>query len=183
MNIFVTSNDGSTQKETALFTKAIELLKLKGHNVFVDKDFSSQDYFKSSHNAFRNASIVIAEVTNIDAKLGIEISKALADKKIVIALHSKTKLNQHVASLAKANKASFILVEYSKENIEKNITTAFEEAKKLLDTKFILIISPEIDQYLTWASENKRMHKAQVVRDAIEKTIIKDKEYKKSLSK
>jgi hypothetical protein len=53
-----------------------------------------------------------------------------------------------------------------------------KEASSRLDSKFILIISPEMDRYLNWASKVKRTHKAQVVRAALEVMIKKDKEYK-----
>jgi len=43
--------------------------------------------------------------------------------------------------------------------------------------KFILIITPEIDRYLEWSSIERRMHKSQVVRAAIEKVIKRDGEY------
>lgn len=183
MNIYLSAHESSTSKDTTIFYKGAEILKSKGHNIFFDRDYLSNDYFKSSLKAFRNASILIIEVSNADAKVGIEISKALADKKVVIAMHNSKSLSKNIASLAQNNKNSLFLIEYNNDNVEKQMNTAFEKAKKLLDTKFILIITPEIDKYLSWASENKRMHKAQVVRDAVEKVMSKDKDYKKVMGK
>ncbi|MBL8015571.1 MAG: hypothetical protein JNK26_05295, partial [Candidatus Doudnabacteria bacterium] len=73
----------------------------------------------------------------------------------------------------------FKLAKYSKvEEANNEIDQFLKEARDMIDTKFILIISPEIDKYLQWSSEERRMHKAQIVRNAVEDTMNKDKEYK-----
>lgn len=55
----------------------------------------------------------------------------------------------------------------------------FKRAAK--NIKFILIISAEIDKYIAWASEERKLHKAQVVRMAIEDTMAKDLDYQRWL--
>lgn len=54
--------------------------------------------------------------------------------------------------------------------------------EKVAEIKFILILPPTIDKYLAWATSEHRMHKAQLVRGAIEETMLKDKEYQQFLA-
>src|SRR5690348_2172248 len=61
------------------------------------------------------------------------------------------------------------------------IAHALKEIESQLDSKFILVISPEINRYLEWASTEKRMHKAQIVRGAVEELSYKDKRYQQFL--
>ncbi|KXK09749.1 MAG: hypothetical protein UZ20_WS6002000317 [candidate division WS6 bacterium OLB21] len=94
--------------------------------------------------------------------------------------------NPNPSNIIKASASSKLLTfaEY-KDNttIEKATVDFVYSVKSMLDTKFILIISPEIERYLEWVSDNRRMHKAQVVRRAVEDTMEKDKEYKDYLKK
>lgn len=76
------------------------------------------------------------------------------------------------------NSKQLIQYTYNAKNIIETINEATKEAISKLDSKFILIISPEMDRYLNWASKVKRTHKAQLVRSALEALIKKDKEYK-----
>lgn len=52
-----------------------------------------------------------------------------------------------------------------------------KEIKSRINIKFIFIISPAIDNYLEWAAEEKDTPKAEIVRESIENTMHKDKEY------
>jgi hypothetical protein len=140
--------------------------------------------FQKHSNAIKKSDFVVAETTISSSGLGFIIASALNEKKPVLAL-SKHNGNGKAALNLKANTSRSKLLtckEYSPEQLDALLDDFLGAVKKILDTKFILIISPEIDGYLQWASDNRRMHKAQVVRRAVEEVMRNDKEYKKHLS-
>jgi len=121
--------------------------------------------------------------TNIAQKSGfVVISKLsqLSQELWEIALSKKDRLKREHTS-----KSNEIKSEEHREEIQEKkesaqheeITDKKEIETNKIDSKFILIISPEIERYLQWASKTKRMHKAQIVRLALEASIKKDKEY------
>ncbi len=188
MKILVLFNDNVDPKSIGAFYKGIEHLKTKGHNLYLESDvkrlLKSNDhksftkYQKKLEKLIRESDIVMCEISNPDAKLGFDISKSLAEKKVIVAFEKDSVKQSSINSLGGAISKSVLYKTYSDKNILEIMEEALEEAKKRLDTKFILIISPEIDRYLDWASQTKRMHKAQIVRNSIENTMKKDKEYK-----
>lgn len=185
MKILILNNQSVKDKEISTFVKGVEHLRKLGHNIKKDSDLvknvNAVDGLKKLQSklekSIREADIIITEVTNPDAKVGFDIAKALSEKKIVVALQKENNKNQF-AAIHGNKQRSLLLKVYNEKNVEEVIEKAVEEAKGKLDTKFILIISPEIDRYLDWSSQTKRMHKAQIVRNAVEKEMGKDKEYK-----
>jgi hypothetical protein len=77
----------------------------------------------------------------------------------------------------------FMVVAAEKESAIKKLEKEMHKIKlaKGERLKFIFIISPEIDKYLEWVSNERRMHKSQIVREAIENQANKDKEYQEFL--
>ncbi len=70
----------------------------------------------------------------------------------------------------------------TKKEISTNLGNLEKITRKLReDPKFILIISPEIDEYLEWVSQKRKMHKAQFVRESIKAKMLKDQEYQQVL--
>lgn len=188
MKIFVTQNDTQKKSELKSFSKGIDFIRKQGHNLISDEEIRKKfdlrkeedlnKYQTKLNRSLKDTDIVIAEISSADAKVGFDLAKAIAEKKVVICLQKEKSANSISSIHGIKNNRQLIVKKYNEENIENVITEAVEEAKGKLDTKFILIISPEIDRYLDWASQNKRMHKAQIVRNAIEDQIKKDKGYK-----
>lgn len=186
MKIYI-STPIKNRKELEAFNAALGRLKDKGHSlidVYKNETYplpEDVDYlverFKRSERAIRQADIVIVEVTYPGRRIGFEIARALDQKKIVIALYHKDKAKS-VSTLAGNREKNFILNHYTSDTIDEVLEESLKEAKDRADTKFILIISPEIDKYLEWSSSERRMHKAQIVRNAVEEAMAKDKEYK-----
>lgn len=188
MKILVTYNDNYKKAELKGFDKGIEVLRKQGHNLVTDIELKSEFDMKKSaevpkyqtklNRSLKDTDILIAEISDADAKVGFDIANALAEKKVVIALEKKGSKNTISSIHGMADARQLLIHQYEDGNIETVINAAVEDAKSKLDTKFILIISPEIDRYLDWASQTKRMHKAQIVRNSIEDKIKKDKGYK-----
>lgn len=181
MKILVIQNENTKTSQNKDFLRAIEGLKRLGHNVKLDSEFQkngklTEAYSTKIDKIIRESDIIIAEVSNPDLKIGIEIAKALGERKVVLALY-KDKTSASIDSITNNNSKTLIVKKYSVSNIDQVISNSIDEAKGKLDTKFILIISPEIDRYLDWSSQHRRIHKAQVVRTAVEAMMKRDKEY------
>lgn len=184
MKIYVSLPLNFDEKELKSFLEGVAHLKKLGHNVLEhtsgkveNKDHAAR-LFTNSEKAIKDTDIVIAEVSNSDSKVGFEIARAFNEKKFVIALENVEKAEK-VNPIIHGNKTkSLIHKKYSSTDIIAVIESSLKEAASKLDSKFILIISPEIDRYLDWASQTKRMHKAQIVRNALEQTMKKDREYR-----
>jgi nucleoside 2-deoxyribosyltransferase len=188
MKIFlIVSRDGGTSK---IEPKSIaSILENQGNKVIIsvvtDSAITGQEdpvkAYQKNLNQIKKCDFVVAESTASTSGLGFLLSAAVAEKKPVLALNnesvSKLPASQLMGFAAKNKLVS--VRNYQKSTLDAVFTEFFGEVRKILDTKFILIISPEIDGYLQWASDNRRMHKAQVVRRAVEKVMNDDKEYKK----
>ncbi len=187
MKILTVYNQDYEEKQNQAFNRAVEYLKKQGHNLKLDLDLrkgsgnkaEDLDKFQSKlDKAIKDTDIIFTEISNADAKVGFDIAKAISEKKIVVALQKEDKKERMFSSIHGSNERNLIIMKYTESNILDVVNQALEDAKSKLDTKFILIISPEIDRYLDWAAQTKRMHKAQIVRNAIENTLKRDKEYK-----
>lgn len=150
----------------------IEYLKKIGHNVSITTRISEK-----TDKQIKDCDLMLIDISDISYKQGYEIAKALDEKKGVILLESE---NSNTSKSIPKNK-SLIYKKFSSNNIVSVLQRAIKEAESKLDSKFILIISPEIERYLEWAAQNKRMHKAQIVRNAVEQMMQKDKDYKNYL--
>ncbi len=185
MKIFFVGSNTPSMFPT--YKKIISVLKEQGHSVD-DKWMEStreedvNDFeatYKKNMQSIKNCEVIIAETSLQIASIGFLIATALNQKKPVLALYhvdSPMKVSTTLKGTAQKNKMLHYR-EYSESKLDENLSSFMKEIKNYLDTKFILIISPEIDRYLEWASQNKRMHKAQIVRDAVEKMMSEDAEW------
>lgn len=196
MRVFYTSSSQFFHKENSMYELGLNLIKKQGLKVSdyvtstledVSDEAISEESFtqsaKQQNQAIKNADIVIADITDSSGAVGFHIAFALSEKKHVLVLRKHNKTAKRIPGPIIGNTSKFMsFAEYSTvEERNKAIQNFIADSKKKLDTKFILIISPEIDRYLEWSSQENRVHKAQIVRDAIEKVMKKDKAYKKFL--
>jgi hypothetical protein len=148
-----------------------EIVNLRGEDV--------PEVYKSTLRKIREADVVIADTSVPSSSVGYEIAMAQAERKPILVLHSKNSLKFLADVLGGNTSKVFKLAKYGNaEEAIAEIDGFLKAARDMIDTKFILIISPEIDRYLEWVAEERRMHKAQVVRNAIEEMMAKDKDFK-----
>jgi hypothetical protein len=188
MKTFYISSKQSPKQKVISNSIAVTLQN-SGHKissvVIDEKDiatsFNLEKNYKRNINTIKKSDFIICEISNMSSGLFFWIAAALNEKKPVLALNNNLLNSKQEKSLLTYSAKNKLLAykEYSEENLNTVINDYLGEVKKIIDTKFILIISPQIDQYLEWASENRRMHKAQVVRRAVEDVMSEDKEYKK----
>ena len=137
--------------------------------------------FKDNQKKILTCDVVIAEMSNQSTGIGYEIAQSTMSNKPVLLIGKKTKKFSENFTVNSSNRLSY--KQYADVKEANQIVDDFlRDAKKKLDSKFILIIPPEIEQYLSWASNKKGIRKAEIVRTAIEKQIEIDNDYKKYLS-
>lgn len=188
MKIFVSAPNENREVLSTFFT-AVEDLTKDGHklvDIYKNEPVPIPDdvnylvsKYKQSEKAIRDADVVLVDVTFPGRRIGFELARALDEKKFAIALYDE-KANvsaRRIAPLLGNTSKNIFYSGYNDKNIKALINKALVEAAKQLDTKFILIISPQIDKYLEWVASERRKHKAQIVREALETQMSKDKEY------
>jgi len=182
-------NSKSLPKQKSNSESIINIISNLGHKVettLIDEaeiktSFNFEKNFQKNINAIKKCDFVVAEISNMTSGMFFIIASALNEKRPVLALinNKRTSLSDNNLSNFSQKNKLFFYKEYTDKTLEQEIAKFITDVKKIIDTKFILIISSQIDQYLEWASVNRRMHKAQVVRRAVEVVMNEDKEYKK----
>lgn len=144
----------------------------------------SKKIFSNNLKNLKAADIIVAEGSYHSSGVGYEVSLALEEKKPVILIYnmSEDKSNPHhidrIPIIYKGNSSRYLIVkEYDMRNLNKTLELALKDSRDLVDTKFILIIPPEIDKYLEWNSKQRGKAKAEVTREAIERIMEGDTKY------
>lgn len=200
MKVYFTAsyNFRNTEKETYEYTARLLKKKFGEKNVYyatdeIDVPFTDKNEkapkdiltaTKFREKALKDSDLIIADVTKGSAGIGYNISLAVTYKKPVLVIKqrgSKEAIVHHPIDSGKIRQIIFKEYE-NKEDLDKVIDYFVRESKNILDTKFILIIPAEIDRYLEWSSDYKRMHKAQIVRNAIEAHMESDPDWQEFLS-
>jgi len=144
----------------------------------------AEQIFNSNVKNIKASDLILVEASYASSGLGYDIALALQEKKPVLVFYNMS-INKddvrHIKNVPvdlKGNKNRYlILKEYDTANFEKLLDIAIADAKALTDTKFILIIPPEIDRYLEWNVKEKGISKAEITRKAVEEKMANDKEY------
>ena len=175
-------NKNYTNITSALENAGNKVSVIKLNEVSTEPEQAKKEYQKII-NSIKKSDFIVIETSVQASIIGFLMSTAINEKKPILAL-SDEKLGKDSESFWNYAIKNKLLAckTYSLKNINEVIAEFLNSVKKIIDTKFILIISPEIDSYLEWASENRRMHKAQVVRRAVEEIMSLDKEYKKFIT-
>lgn len=103
--------------------------------------------------------------------LGNLLSKKLP---IVLLVDSKEKKGDY-SWLSKYKNLN--IVEYENQKTASRLNKVLLGIREGVNKKFILILSPEIQKYISWSSGNGKTHKASIIRHAIIETMNKDKEW------
>lgn len=194
MKVYFSATITDDEQYKSSYKKILNILKQGKHDIYeygsdqldTSKILSQSDdeilkIYRELDKFLKQADVYIADISLPSVAIGYEISQAIVLRKPVLALINEKSSFQPLATI-KGNKSRYLELEkYNVDTLPKILKDFMKKSKKKLDSKFILIVSPEIDSYLTWSSQENRMHKAQIVRDAIEKVMSKDTEYKKFL--
>lgn len=197
MKIFYTTSADAVNQKSKRYTIALSLLRdqLGKKNVFSpeerklikrsENDKEASESVNLKEKQLKECDLVIADITDGTAGVGYFISTALFLKKPTLVIQEESASMHEIHDSITTGKNRLLTYKTYKD-LENELTGILKEfvnkAKQQLDTKFILIIPAEIDRYLEWASDYKRMHKAQIVRNAIEEYMEKDSDWQEFLS-
>jgi len=107
--------------------------------------------------------------------MGYLISKSLDLCKPAVVFYKK---GTKILFLKGINNPKLKLKEYDKQNIEKLLDEAIEEAKKEIDVRFNFFVSPKILTYLDWVAQKRMIPRSVFLRNLIEREMKKEKEFK-----
>lgn len=187
MKVYFTTSIKDADKNDNINT-ILKTIKELGHSVeqYNDKkrseaaktDADSVNAYKYFTSAIKKCDFVVAEISEQSASVGYEIAFALEEKKPVLVLYEETKARS-LSALFRGNKSRHLKVRKYKgdREIESAVKFFVNDVNEIIDTKFILIIPPSIDQYLEWNVKERGIPKAEVTREAIEKAMNEDERY------
>lgn len=192
MKIYILAARRANTRTKETLTSLSKYLASRGHIVNDQKlknDLESKPeyneselstYHKDMLNSIKQCDVVIVEISTKSSGLGYQIAVALNERKPILAVYNGS-ARDHSSLALKSNPSKLLELRNYEDNLNEIAEEFLQRAKEKIDTKFILIISPEIDKYLGWVAEERRMHKAQIVRNAVEEAMNKDKDYKQFL--
>lgn len=140
-----------------------------------------EDTFNRNMNSIKKCDLLIAQSTNLSSGVGFMIATALSLKKPVLVLSKEIISHKSSKTLKGAKNRYLVYKSYNNENITRKLDEFLKEVRGIIDTKFILILPPEIERFLQWKSDTDNLHKAQIVRESVEDSIKKDREYQNYL--
>jgi nucleoside 2-deoxyribosyltransferase len=163
-------------------------LKVNKYNPPISTEIDPKEakkIIKYNEKALKDADVVVTDITESSGGVGFQIALALLERKPVLAVRYTE--DEKLISNSQLTSSTYKNIEYeeyaNEDELTKHIDEFIGDAETKIDTKFILIIPAEIDKYLNWAADFRRMHKAQIVRQAIEKEMDKDKDWKDYLER
>ena len=131
--------------------------------------------YEESMKCINKADLMVMEVSGHSMSMGYLISKALEMNKPVIALYTVDHKPVFIKGIVNPK---LILVEYTKDSLEKVMDEAFKKAKGLIDMRFNFFVSPKILTYLDWVAQRRMVPKSVFLRNLIEREMKKEKEFR-----
>jgi 2'-deoxynucleoside 5'-phosphate N-hydrolase len=194
MKVYFSATITEDAQLKSFYKRVMDIVKREGHTILeygsdrlepsslVNRtDTEIQGVYKSLDKFLRSADIYIGEISIPSVGIGYEISQALAQRKPALVLRYQKTGYQPLATL-EGNKSAYLRYKtYTDRTLENVIKNFLKHSKDKIDTKFILIIPPEIDRYLEWNVREMGVPKAEVTRTAIEKMMLLDSKYQEYL--
>lgn len=143
--------------------------------VYDDNNKEAASVYKEAIDQVKKADVVMMEVSGHSVTMGYLISKSLDLCKPAVVFYKK---GTKILFLKGINNPKLKLKEYDKQNIEKLLDEAIEEAKKEIDVRFNFFVSPKILTYLDWVAQKRMIPRSVFLRNLIEREMKKEKEFK-----
>lgn len=170
------------------YIKIVESLQALGHKVIhehitdvsLEKVFSMTDkekveYYKKVLKWIGKVDLIVAEVSFPSTlNIGHEVGLALEKGKPVLALYVHDKASPFFQGI---RNEKFIYSEYSFTNLNGVLQNGLETIESISDARFNFYISPEINRYLDWVNQNKKLPRAVFLRNLLEKAMKTDKDF------
>ncbi len=138
-----------------------------------DKELT--DHHRQTEKAIKSADICVFEASTRSLSVGYLTNFALENGKVVIVLSQN---KDSLLLFRSTAEKSLISVVYDKDNLDKKLKEALNQASGQADVRFNFFIQSSLLSYLDWVSNTRRIPRSVFLRDLIEKEMKKDKEYK-----
>ncbi|MBI5358534.1 hypothetical protein HZB69_02800 [Candidatus Amesbacteria bacterium] len=164
-----------------------KLIKKQGHSILHDwlgkTGENKENMYKKTAEAIRAADGVILEGTISAVAIGQQLTLALdSNKPTLILIHLEAGEGPVVSgSFSDPAKRNLLYIErYTQSNLEQKLDGFFKSlAQKHGLTRINLVLDRTIDNYLEWSAFQKKKSKSQIIRDAMQKEIDQDLDWKK----
>lgn len=178
----------------AILTKLVKVFSDLGHTINSEVLATSEnlvqkindvELMKLNHKIQRelkSSDFVIAEITQASSGIGFLISQAIMERKPTLVIMRNNTSRAPIPIQAKDSKLIYFRRYNDASELEEIAKSFLENVRQYIDRKFILIIPSEIDKYLEWSAYERRKHKSQIVREALETSIGKDSDYQEFLA-
>jgi hypothetical protein len=152
-------------------TSYIETVRQSGDN------FDLMSIYTSIRKILHKNDIIIIENTQHSTGMGMILGRVVELNKPVLILQEKDHSIGNRAILPRAHSAGSKKVkfsEYSDGSLEQVLSEFTNESKKLLNSKFLFNLSPEMASYLQWSSEHYNSTMVDILRDLINEKMEND---------
>lgn len=184
-----------TRKEPSVLEKMEQVGKiLKASGVDVDSSYfeGSLDQMKEDleftynkvKKIIQRADTVVVDLTNYSTGMGLIIGRVIGYKKPMLILFDKEAEGKERPILARAHgtkKNKVFYREYTSKTLDTILDEFVNESKKMLNTKYLFNLTPDLAHYLQWASEKYHKPMVDILREVLYERMEEDKEWKKHL--
>lgn len=186
MTIYFVGSISGKDKFQKNYEAIVSFLKKNGHEVLDQTtNVSKQDVYNFSEGKkveqyqkikswISRADLIVVEISNPSIGLGHEISIALEKGKPVIALYCVGDPGHFIEG---NNSEKLLVVKYDLLNLTEVIGNALDFVISHQDSRFNLMLPPEIVQHLNQVSEQKHIPKSVYIRDLIISDMNKDHKF------
>ena len=131
-------------------------------------------HYQRTMRYVKEAEVVIVEVSTHSMSLGFIVNEALGQGKQVIALYLP---DHNPFFFANIINEKLQVIEYTIDNLEDKLTRALHKVQETMDTRFNFFIPADINRYLDWISQSRKLPRAVFIRNLLEKEMKHDKDY------
>jgi len=138
-------------------------------------------YFKVM-SAILAADVVILEGTVRSTTIGYQLTFALQKGKPVLFLTQTPQNKLRKLFIGGVKSPLLTLKSYNKNNLTQIVKDYLVNVEKGTRIRFNLVLDKSLDNYIEWAAFTYKKSKTEIIKNAIEKKIKKDKRYQKYLN-
>lgn len=176
MQVYFTADPSSSTKSKKNFRAILKSLEKLGYNVYSGHIFESDPKDPETvKERIKAANFVVAEVSEPTKELGYEIGFAVESGVPVIALYSDIADISTLPIMPQGEDGRSLFLEpYTPRSIPQAVANGVAKVKEVLEYRLTVSITPQISDYLDWASGKKGVSRQTFLRSLIEDRMKKD---------
>lgn len=145
-------------------------LTKKREEIFKETAEETHQFYKTLLKHIYSADVVVLEVSLHSLGVGHLIALVIDYSKPLIALYTE---GNKPYMLGGMESKRLIKLSYNFSNLKEVLKYGFEEAKEMIETRFTLLLPPEIVNFLNKISKKKRIPRSVFIRNLIEREMEK----------